>query len=241
MADYQSAVRRTGAASADIDAGLRAYMNKIYSMMGGAMAITAVLAYVVGNSPAFAAMVWAAPMSWIVMFSPLGLILVMSFGFNKLSAGAMQVMFWAMAVLMGLSASRVFLMYGDISIAQTFLVTCIAFLSLSLYGYTTKRNLSGFGSFLMMGLVGLIGAMLLNFFLQSSALMFAINVIGVLIFAGLIAFDTQRLKNEYIAFSTMGAEGAAYLQKGAVMGALSLYLNFYNLFMFLLSFMGGDE
>lgn len=241
MAEYESSVRRAGEVSAEIDEGLRGYMNKIYSLMGVAMLITAGISYFVGNSPAFMAAVWTAPLSWVVMLSPLGIILVMSFGFNKLSAPVMQVMFWGLAVCLGLSASRIFVVYTDISIVQTFMVTAVAFLSLSIWGYTTKRDLSGFGTFLLMGLIGLILAMILNMFIASSALMFAINVIGVLIFAGLIAFDTQRLKTEYIHFSQMGAEGAAYLEKGAIMGALSLYLNFYNLFMFLLSFMGGEE
>jgi FtsH-binding integral membrane protein len=156
-----------------------------------------------------------------------------------MSPSTAQAVFWVFAAVMGLSISSIFAIYTGVSIATTFFVTAIAFLGLSLYGYTTKRDLSGMGAFLVMGVIGLVVAMVVNIFLASSALQFAISVIGVLLFAGLTAYDTQRLKNEYVHYSQMGRDGAAYLAKGSIMGALSLYLNFLNMFMFLLSFLGA--
>ncbi|MEM7544763.1 MAG: Bax inhibitor-1/YccA family protein [Pseudomonadota bacterium] len=255
MADYQTAVRREGAHSAEIDAGLRGYMNKVYSLMGIAMVITGVVAYVFGTDLAavmngqetaiipagLIVTLFSGPMKWVVMFAPLAFVFGFAAMINKMSASTAQTVFWAFAAVMGISISSIFAVYTGMSIAQTFFVTAIAFLGLSLYGYTTKRDLSGMGSFLIMGVIGLIVAAIVNIFLASSALQFAISVIGVLIFAGLTAFDTQRLKNEYLHYSQMGAEGAAYLSKGAIMGALSLYLNFLNMFMFLLSFLGSRE
>ncbi|QIE56444.1 Bax inhibitor-1/YccA family protein [Pikeienuella piscinae] len=253
MADYQTAIRRDRVAGADIDIGLRAYMNKVYSLMAVAMAITGVVAYVFGND-LFAVMrgqetmlvpegvivaLFNSPLKWAVMFAPLLFVFGLAAAINKMSASTAQTVFWVFAGVMGLSISSIFALYTGVSIATTFFVTAIAFLGLSLYGYTTKRDLSGMGAFLVMGVIGLIVAMVVNIFLASSALQFAISVIGVLIFAGLTAFDTQRLKNEYVHYSQMGAEGAAYLSKGAIMGALSLYLNFLNMFMFLLQFMGA--
>ena len=160
----------------------------------------------------------------------------MSFGANRFSAGTLQLMFWGFAVLMGLSLSTIFLVYTGESIAATFFATAGAFAGLSLFGYTTKKDLSGFGTFLVMGVIGLIIAMLINFFLQSSALALAISFIGVLIFAGLTAYDTQRLKREYQV-----VQGTQYAAKAVIMGALSLYLDFINMFLFLLRFMGSRE
>lgn len=253
MADYQTSIRRDRAAGVDIDVGLRAYMNKVYTLMAVAMAITGAVAYVFGND-LFAVMrgqetalvpegvivaLFNSPLKWVVMFAPLVFVFGLAAAINKMSASTAQIVFWVFAGVMGLSISSIFAIYTGVSIATTFFVTAIAFLGLSLYGYTTKRDLSGMGSFLVMGVIGLVVAMVVNIFLASSALQFAISVIGVLIFAGLTAFDTQRLKNEYLHYSQMGAEGAAYLSKGAIMGALSLYLNFLNMFMFLLQFMGA--
>lgn len=253
MADYQSAVRRSGVASADIDAGLRAYLTKVYTLMGVAMVITGVVAYVFGND-LYAVMrgqptaivpeglmitLFSGPMRWVVMLAPLAFVFGFAAMINRMSASTAQIVFWAFAAVMGVSISSIFAVYTGMSIATTFFVTAIAFLSLSLYGYTTKRDLSAMGTFLIMGVIGLIVASLLNLWLQSSALQFAVSALGVLIFAGLTAYDTQRLKNEYLHYSQMGAEGAAYLAKGAIMGALSLYLNFLNMFMFLLQFMGA--
>ena len=241
MADYQNAVRRESAAGADIDVGLQAYMTKVYTLMGVAMAITGAVAFFVGNSPALLQAIFGSPLKWVAMFAPLAFVFLFSATINRMSAATAQIVFWAFAAVMGVSLSFIFAVYTGASIAQTFFVTAIAFLGLSLYGYTTKRDLSGMGAFLIMGVIGLIVASIVNIFLASSALQFAISVLGVLIFAGLTAYDTQRLKNEYIHFSRMGAEGAAYLAKGAIMGALSLYLNFLNMFMFLLQFLGNRE
>jgi FtsH-binding integral membrane protein len=255
MAKYDTSVRRAGVVSADIDEGLRAYLTKVYTLMAVAMGITGVVAYVFGND-LYAVMngqptailpagllvaLFSGMMRYAVMFAPLIFVFAFAAMINKISASTAQVLFWAFAAVMGVSISSIFAVYTGMSIATTFFVTAIAFLSLSLYGYTTKRDLSAMGSFLIMGVVGLIIASVLNIWLQSSALQFAVSALGVLIFAGLTAFDTQRLKNEYIHYSQMGAEGAAYLSKGAIMGALSLYINFLNMFMFLLQFLGASR
>src|SRR5690606_27279086 len=160
-------------------------------------------------------------------------------GINRMSESTAQVVFWAFSAVMGLSIAWIFAVFTGVSIAQTFFVTAIAFAGLSLYGYTTKRDISGWGAFLIMGLIGLIVAMIINIFVASAAMQFAISVIGLLIFAGLTAYDTQRLKNEYLVMR--GTEGEAYLGKAAILGALSLYLNFINMFMFLLQFLGQRE
>jgi hypothetical protein len=183
--------------------------------------------------------IYLSPLKWVVMFAPL--VMVFAFGavINRLSTSAAQLFFYVYAALMGVSLSSIFLVYTGTSIAQTFLITSIAFAGLSLYGYTTKKNLSGMGTFLMMGLIGLLVAMVVNIFLASSALAFAISTIGVLIFAGLTAYDTQSIKNEYIAHAQHG--DSEWLGKSAIMGALRLYLDFINMFMFLLSFLGNRE
>jgi len=255
MANYQTTVRRgvDARTAAQIDQGLRAYMNKVYALMSVAMVVTGLVAYIVGAD--FANLVaqqptmivpesvlvalFSSPLRWVVIFAPLIMVFVMGARIHKMSTSSAQTMFWIFAGLIGLSISWIFAVYTGISIAQTFFATAIAFMGLSLYGYTTKKNLSGWGSFLLMGLIGLIVASIANIFIASSALGFAVSVIGVLLFAGLTAYDTQRLKNEYAYFSQMGAEGAAYLEKGAIMGALGLYMNFINMFMFLLQFMGA--
>ncbi|MEL6968190.1 MAG: Bax inhibitor-1/YccA family protein, partial [Pseudomonadota bacterium] len=176
-------------------------------------------------------------LKWVIMLAPLAFVLVLSFGINKLSVATSQIVFWVYSAVMGLSLSSIFLVFTGASIAQTFFVTAAAFGALSLYGYTTKRSLSGMGSFLLMGLIGLIIASVVNIFLASSALAFAVNVIGVLIFAGLTAYDTQRLKETY----DMVIGNSEAMAKSSIMGALSLYLNFVNMFMFLLQFMGDRE
>lgn len=240
MADYETMGSvGVGSRSAAVDAGLKAHMSKIYGLMSIAMAITGVVAYVVGTNEAMLAAIFGTPLRYVVMFAPL--VMVFAFGamINRLSAGAAQLIFWAFAALIGLSISYIFAIYTGISIAQTFLVTAISFASLSLWGYTTKKDISAWGSFLIMGVFGLILASIVNIFLGSGALQFAISTIGVLIFAGLTAYDTQRLKNEYIQMSHHGE--SEWLAKSAIMGALSLYLNFLNMFMFLLQFMGGRD
>ncbi|MEM1264636.1 MAG: Bax inhibitor-1/YccA family protein, partial [Pseudomonadota bacterium] len=183
--------------------------------------------------------IYFSPLRWVIMFAPLIMVFTMGAMVNRLSEQALQLFFYGFAAVMGLSISWIFAVFTGFSIAQTFFITAIAFAGLSLWGYTTKKDISGWGSFLIMGVIGLIVAAIVNIFLQSPALMFAISALGVLIFAGLTAYDTQRIKNEYLEMSSMGGE--AYLGKAAIMGATSLYINFINLFMFLLQFFGERE
>jgi uncharacterized protein len=240
MAEYQT-IRTIGAGArtAEIDQGLRAHMNKVYGLMSVGMLLTAAVAWGVGTNESMVAAIFGTPLKWVVMFAPL--IMVFAFGalINRLSVAAAQLFFYVYASVMGLSLSFIFIAFTLPSIATTFLVTAIAFAGLSLYGYTTKRDLSGMGTFLMMGLIGLIVASIVNIFLGSGALAFAISVIGVLIFAGLTAYDTQSIKNEYIEHAQHGDE--AWLGKSAIMGALRLYMDFINMFMFLLQFLGNRE
>jgi FtsH-binding integral membrane protein len=184
-------------------------------------------------------LIYTTPLKYLVMFAPLAFVFGLSAMINRMSSATAQLVFYAFAAVMGLSLSSIFLMYTGASIVQIFLITAIAFASLSLYGYTTKKDLSGMGTFLMMGLVGLIVAMVVNIFLQSPAIMFAISALGVLIFAGLTAYDTQRIKSEYVAHAAHGDQ--EWLGKAAIMGALNLYLNFINMFMFLLQLFGSRE
>ncbi|MGM0585535.1 MAG: Bax inhibitor-1/YccA family protein [Pseudomonadota bacterium] len=235
------AVRRTGARTAAIDEGLRGYMNRVYGLMAVAMVITGAVAFFIGTNEALLAAIFQTPLKWVVIFAPLAVVFAFGSMIHKMSTATAQMVFWGFAALIGASISFIFAVYTGISIAQTFLVTAIAFGGLSLYGYTTKRDLSAMGAFLVMGLIGLIVASVINIFVASSALQFAISVIGVLIFAGLTAYDTQSIKNEYLGMAQMGPEGEAYMQKGAIMGALRLYLDFLNMFMFLLHFLGARE
>ena len=241
MADYQTIRTATsaGVRTAEIDAGLRAHMNKVYGLMSVAMLITGGVAWGVGTNDALVAAIFGTPLKWVVMFAPLVMVFAFSAMINRLSVAAAQLFFYVYAALMGLSIAFIFAVYTQTSVAQTFLVTSIAFASLSLYGYTTKKDLSGMGTFLLMGLVGLIVAMIVNNFLDSRGLAFAIPLIGVLIFAGLTAYDTQSIKNEYIEHARGGDQ--EWLGKSAIMGALRLYLDFINMFMFLLQFMGNRE
>lgn len=247
MADYNH-IRTAGAAtrSAAVDEGLRAYMNKVYSLMAVAMVVTAGAAWAIsglalnpdGTLTSLGVAIYTSPLRWVIMFAPL--IVVFAFGamLNRLSVSAATTVFYGFAALMGLSISWIFMVYTDYSIIQTFLITAIAFAGLSLYGYTTKRDLSGMGTFLMMGLIGLIIASIVNIFLKSTAMQFAISAIGVLIFAGLTAFDTQNIKNTYLQMANSDSD---FIGKSAIMGALQLYLDFLNLFMFLLQFMGNRD
>jgi len=246
MADYNT--MRAGTATAGsvrIDEGLRAHMNKVYGLMSVGLLVTALVAWAVGSSDALLSIfrdpVTLRPniLGWIVMFAPLGMVFAFGAAIQRFSAAGAQLFFYTFAAVMGLSISWIFAAFTGISIAQTFLVTSISFAGLSLWGYTTKRDISGWGSFLIMGVIGLIVASIVNIFLQSPALYFAVSVIGVLIFAGLTAYDTQRIKNDYIVHAqSMDTE---WLAKSAIMGALNLYLDFINLFMFLLSFLGNRE
>jgi FtsH-binding integral membrane protein len=259
MAEFET-VRRTGAGvgTAAIDEGLRAHMNKVYGTMSVGMLITALAAWsisglAVTSDPTGATAeiasgvyltglgeaIYMSPLKWVIMFAPLLFVFGLSAGINRMSAATAQTAFYGFAAVMGLSLSSIFLVFTGASIVTTFLVTSIAFASLSLYGYTTKKDLSAMGTFLMMGVIGLIVAMVLNIFIASSALSFAISAIGVLVFAGLTAYDTQRIKTTYIQMAASGDQ--EWLGKSAIMGALSLYLDFINMFMFLLQFMGNRQ
>lgn len=240
MAEYETIrPQATGVRTAEIDEGLRAHMNKIYSTMSVGLLVTAGAAWGVGTTPALVEAIFATPLKWLVMFAPL--IMVFAFGamINRLSASGAQTFFYVFSAVMGISISYIFVVFTGISIVQTFLITAIAFAGLSLWGYTTQKDISGWGSFLIMGVIGLILASIVNIFLGSPAIMFAVSVLGVLIFAGLTAYDTQRLKNEYLMHAH--AMDGEWLGKSAIMGALSLYLNFINMFMFLLQFLGNRE
>ena len=245
MAQFDT-VRSVGVgARAQIDEGLRAHMNKVYGLMSVAMVITAGVAWAVGTSDTLLAIfrdpVTLRPniLGWVIMFAPLAMVFGFGALINRLSAAAAQLFFYTFAAVMGLSLAWIFKVFTGVSIAQTFLITAIAFAGLSLYGYVTKRDLAPMGAFLVMGLIGLIVAMIVNMFIGSSGLAFAISVIGVLIFAGLTAWDTQNIKNTYIQHAQ--AMDQEWLGKAAIMGALNLYLDFINLFMFLLQFLGNRE
>ena len=244
MAQYQT-IRAGSASAAQIDEGLRAHMSKVYATMSVGMLLTAGAAWAIGTNPALMAIfrdpVTLSPniLGWVITFAPL--IMVFAFGamINRLSAAGAQLFFYTFAAVMGVSLSWIFAVYTGVSIVQTFIITSIAFAGLSLYGYTTKKDLSGWGTFLMMGVIGLVVAMIVNIFLQSPAIMFAISALGVLIFAGLTAYDTQSIKQEYIDHAQHGDQ--EWLAKSAIMGALRLYLDFINMFMFLLQFLGNRE
>ena len=258
MADVNSIRSAAGSRVSAIDEGLRAHMNKVYGTMSIGMLITFAAAWAISGlsvttDPAAGVAqlseskyltqigyaLYASPLKWVVMFAPLAFVFGFSAMINKMSAATAQVVFYAFAAVMGISISSIFLVFTGYSIAQVFLITSIAFAGLSLWGYTTKKDISGWGSFLIMGVIGLIVASIVNIFLASSALMFAISALGVLIFAGLTAYDTQKIKTEYLAHAHHG--DTEWLGKAAIMGALSLYLDFINMFMMLLSLFGNRE
>lgn len=245
MAEFDTMRAAAGTRSAAIDQGLRAHMNKVYGTMSVGMILTFLVAWAVGTSPALLAVfrdpVTLSPniLGWIVMFAPLIMVFAFSAMINRLSAAGAQTFFYAFAAVMGLSMAWIFVAFTGFSIAQVFLVTSIAFAGLSLYGYVTKKDLSGMGTFLIMGVIGLIVASVINIFIASSALHFAITIIGVLIFAGLTAYDTQKIKNTYLQHAHSG--DSEWLGKAAIMGALNLYLDFINMFMFLLQLLGNRE
>jgi hypothetical protein len=221
-------------AGATFDAGLRSHMLKVYNYMTSGVLLTGIIALYVGNSPALLNTIFGSGLGIVVMLAPLGFVLGMSFGLNKMRASTLQALFWGFAGLMGLSLSTIFVQYTDASIARVFFVTAIMFASLSLYGYTTKKSLSGWGTFLFMGLIGIIIASVVNMFMQSSAMQFIISVVGVLIFAGLTAYDTQKIKEMYYE-----ADGTETASKKAIMGALTLYLDFINMFLMMLRLFGN--
>jgi FtsH-binding integral membrane protein len=208
-------------------------MLSVYNYMASGVLLTGIVALLFASS-GFAAQVLMTPLRWVIVLAPLGFVMAMSFGLNRMKTSTLQILFWAFAVAMGLSMSSIFLVYTGESIATTFFAVAAGFAGLSLFGYTTKRDLSGLGTFLIMGVVGLFVAMLINMFLQSAAMNLAISAIGVLLFAGLTAYDTQKIKSMYAYVA-----GSDMMGKTVIMGALNLYLDFVNMFMFLLSFMGN--
>jgi uncharacterized protein len=221
------------ASVAEIDAGLRAHMQRTYGYMAGGLALTGLVAYLAAAS-GFYQSIAATPLIWLVMLAPLGFVLVLSFGIQRMAAGTAMLLFWLYAAVMGLSLGGIFLVFTGESIARVFFITAATFGAMSLYGYTTRSDLSRFGSFLMMGLIGIVIASLVNIFIGSSALQFAISIIGVIVFVGLTAYDTQRIKEMYLESDTGEIAG-----KKAVLGALALYLDFINLFMMLLQLFGN--
>ena len=233
--DFNSGIRTAPrAAGVTFDAALRAHMVRVYNHMTAGLVVTGLIAFLTASSPAMIHAIFGSPLRIVVMLAPLAFVLVMSFGIQRLSLGALVATFYGFSVAMGLSLSTIFLVYTGASIAQVFFISASMFLGMSLYGYTTKADLTSWGSFLMMGLFGIIIASLVNIFVHSSGLGFAISVIGVFIFVGLTAYDTQRIKENFS--ESWGVESNGKL---AVMGALNLYLDFINLFMMLLRLMGN--
>ena len=231
--DRQTSFSRA-ADSAHIDEGLRSYMLRVYNYMATGLALTGVVAYMVANTPFLRDAIFGTPLMWVVMLAPLGMVLYLGAKINSMSVSAAQTSFWIFSTLMGMSLASIFMIYTSTSIARVFFITSGVFGAMSLYGYTTKRDLTGWGSFLFMGLIGIIIASVVNMFMQSSALMFAISVIGVLVFVGLTAYDTQNIKNMYAE-----SDSSAVTSKKAIMGALKLYLDFINLFIMLLRLFGS--
>jgi uncharacterized protein len=221
-----------GAAATAVDLGLRRYMLTVYNFMGAGLGLTGLVAYVAVATGIYQ-QIAPTPLIWIVMLAPLAVVLLLSFRIERMSGGAAQIAFWGYSALMGLSLAGVFLLYTDVSIARVFFIGGATFAAMSLYGYTTRRDLSHFGSFLFMGLIGVVLASLVNLFIGSDALQFTISVIGVVVFVGLTAWDTQRIKEVYLATDHTEA-----LTKKSVMGALMLYLDFINLFVLLLQLAG---
>lgn len=216
-----------------VDQGLRSYMISVYNYMALALAITGLLAMLVGTTPALSQVVFGTGLMWFFVLAPLGMVFFLSYKIQSMSIGAAQTAFYIFSALMGISLGSVFLAYTSESIARTFFITAGTFGAMSVYGYTTKKDLSGWGSFLFMGVIGIIIAGLVNIFLQSSALQFIVSFIGVLVFTGLVAYDTQRIK-EYYYMAPDSDSASRY----AIMGALALYMDFINLFIHLLRFFG---
>ncbi|MFP6744682.1 MAG: Bax inhibitor-1/YccA family protein [Alphaproteobacteria bacterium] len=231
--DRQTTFART-TDRAVIDEGLRSYMLRVYNYMASALALTGIVAFATANTPVLMNAIFGTPLMWVVILAPLGMVMFLSAKIQTMSATAAQAAFWIFSVLMGMSLASIFVIYTGTSIARVFFITAGVFGAMSLYGYTTKRDLTGWGSFLFMGLIGIILASIVNWFLQSSALEFAISVIGVLVFVGLTAYDTQKIKERYAA-----SDSASVMSKKAIMGALNLYLDFINLFLMLLRLFGN--
>jgi FtsH-binding integral membrane protein len=225
---------RSQAEAAQIDVGLRSYMLQVYNYMASGIALTGIVAYLVASSPTFINAIFGTPLMWVVMLAPLGAVFFLSFKINSIKFSTAQIIFWAYAALMGVSMASIFLVFTGTSVARVFFITAGMFGAMSLYGYTTKRDLSAFGSFLFMGLIGIVLASVVNIFLASTALQFAISVIGVLLFTGLTAYDTQRIKELYNSLDDSEVYG-----KKALMGALTLYLDFINLFIMMMQLLGN--
>ncbi|MBL8807238.1 MAG: Bax inhibitor-1/YccA family protein [Rhodospirillales bacterium] len=225
---------RVGVDAAAFDEGLRSYMLGIYNYMASAVALSGIVAFLVAGSPAVSQMLFGTPLKWVVIFAPIGLVMLMSFRFERMSKTALLATFWVYAALVGASLASILLVYTGASVARAFFVAAGMFAGVSIYGYTTKADLTKFSTFLMMGLFGLIIASLVNIFVQSSMMQFVISAVSVLVFCGLTAWDTQRLKDTYVEAAGTELEG-----KLSVMGALSLYLNFVNLFIALVQLFGG--
>jgi FtsH-binding integral membrane protein len=238
MQDYtnrnKSTARAAGFGTAvDVDQGLRSYMLQVYNYMAGALALSGLVAFFVGTNETLMSAIFGTPLAFVVMLAPIGFVWFYSARMHTMTLGGAQAGFWAFSALMGLSMAYIFAIYTGASIARVFFITASVFGSMSLYGYTTKKDLSGWGSFLIMGLFGIIIASLVNIFLKSSALDFAVSAIGVLVFVGLTAYDTQRIKQTYYQLS------GDTLAKASIMGALSLYMDFINLFMMMLRLFGN--
>lgn len=240
MAEFDTIRTASGARTAgQVDQGLRAHMNKVYGTMSVGMLITFLAAWAVGTNAAMMETLFTGFTRYIVMFAPLIMVFAFSAVINRLSAAAAQLFFYAFSAVMGVSIAYIFVVFTAYSIAQVFLITSIAFAGLSLWGYTTKKDISGWGSFLIMGVIGILVASIINIFLASPAIYFAISILGVLIFAGLTAYDTQNIKNTYLQHAAHS--DSEWLGKAAIMGALQLYLDFINMFMFLLQLLGNRE
>ena len=234
---YDTSLQHIGAMDrAAYDGGLRQHMLRVYNTMCLGLVLTGLVALVTANTPVLYNAIFGTPLQWLVMLAPLGFVFFISFKVDSMSAAKAQTLFWAFAGVMGLSIAWIFQVFTGQSVARVFFITASLFGAMSLYGYTTKRDLSAWGSFLFMGLIGVVIASLVNIFLQSSALHFAVSIIGVVVFTGLTAYDTQRVKELY--HEGAGSESMAKL---AVMGALSLYLSFINLFILLLQFFGMQQ
>ena len=213
--------------------GLRRHLRRVYNFMAGGLALTGLVAFLVAATPALHVPIFTTPIKWLVIFAPLAFVFFLSMRIHAISAATAQMLFWVFCGLMGLSLAAVFLVFTGTSIARTFFIAAAMFATMSLYGYTTKRDLSNWGAILFMGLIGLLIAMLVNLFLGSTALQLAISIIGVIVFTGLTAYDTQTIKRQYA--ENLGRESESKL---AVLGALTLYLNFINLFQMLLHLTG---
>jgi FtsH-binding integral membrane protein len=232
---WQAAGAR-GADGALFDEGLRQHMLRVYNYMGLGLVITGLVAMFVASTPALYVPIFTTPLKWVVMLAPLAFVMLFSFKMQTMSASGAQMLFWVFCAVMGLSLASVFLVFTGTSIARTFFIAAAMFGTTSLYGYTTKRDMSQFGSLLIMGLIGVVIASVVNLFLGSTALQFAISVIGIIVFVGLTAWDTQQIKEQYAE-----GNGTESNQKLAVWGAFSLYLNFINIFQLLLTFTGERE